>query len=199
MKCRRTESRQRIVAGYVIHPIAHVKLLNGQEKLSCTSDTLTDSYYCFDYVSRTDCSDKGTFYCGSHAANDFLSLANLAPLPLFNPLVTSRTGDGGSGGPPSNKWDPLAKQLNNAINMLVFCWDIVPGGPLASIQSQLIQYPYSTPYPSKLKSVNTIIGYGGRTLQEMIEGLREVNSVRNFRFNLINEVLRSEGIASNFG
>jgi hypothetical protein len=203
MKCRGTDSRKRIVKSYKIHPIAHVKLLNGQNKLSCTSDTLTDSYYCFDYVSHTDSGDKGTFYCGSHAANDFLALARLSPIPLFNPLSASGDGGGssGSGGTSSKKWDPLAKQLNNAINMLVVCWDIVPAGPLANIQAQLIQYSYSSPSTSKLKAVNTIIGYkkSGRTLQDMIENLRKENNVRTFQFNLINEKLQSEGIASNFG
>ncbi|ELJ8444647.1 hypothetical protein [Vibrio cholerae] len=201
MKCRGTESRQRIVKNYIIHPVAHVKLLNGQTKLSCTSDTLTDSYYCFDYVARSNPSDRGTFYCGSHAADDFLKLTQLSPLPLFNPLVTSGEGGGGSGGSSSKKWDPLAKQLNNAINMLVVCWDIVPGGVLANIQAQLIQYPNSTPFLSKLKAVNTIIGYdkSGRTLQQMIEGLREKNNVRNFQFHLINRELESEDIPSNFG
>ncbi|WCE32087.1 hypothetical protein [Vibrio sp. SCSIO 43137] len=201
MKCRGTESRTRIVENYNIRPVAHVKLLNGQVKMSCTRDTLSDSYYCFDYVSRTDPSDKGTFYCGSHAASHFLKLAHLAPLPLFNPLVSNGKGGGGNGDTPLARWDPLAKQLNNAINMLVVCWNIVPGGPLAEIQSKLIQYPRSTPFLPKLKAVNTIIGSdkSGRTLQDMIEGLRKENNVRNFTFQLINEELESKGIVSNFG
>ena len=202
MKCRGTESRKRILENYKIHPIAHVKLLSGQKKLSCTSDTLTDSYYCFDYVSRNDSSDKGTFYCGSHAASDFLKLAKLSPLPLFNPL--SASGEGGTGGTgefSSKKWDALAKELNTAINMLVVCWDIVPSRILASIQVQLNQYPYSAPFTSKLKAVNTIIGNdkAGRSLQDMIEELREENNVKEFQFNLINAKLESEGVASNFG
>ncbi|OCH19806.1 hypothetical protein [Aliivibrio sp. 1S128] len=199
MKCRGTESRQRIVDNYIIKPVAHVKLLNGQQKLSCTSITLTNSYYCFDYVSRTEPLDKGTFYCGDHAANEFLELAELVPLPLFNPLVSDGTGGGGNGDTSTKKLDPLAKELNTAINMLVVCWDVVPGGPLADIQATLRQYYYSTPFPSKVKAVNTIIGRDGRTLQEMIDTLRGTNNIRKFQFNLINKVLESEDVESNFG
>ncbi|EGR1752563.1 hypothetical protein [Vibrio parahaemolyticus] len=200
MKCRGTESRQRIVDNYTIKPVAHVKLLNNQQKLSCTNITLTNSYYCFDYTSRTDPSDKGTFYCGDHAANEFLEMAGLDPLPLFNPLVSSGTGGGGGNGETSTtKWDPLAKELNTAINMLVVCWDVVPGGPLADIQANLREYYYSTPFPSKVKAVNTIIGNDGRTLQEMIDALRGTNNIRKFQFKLINKVLESESVESNFG
>lgn len=121
------------------------------------------------------------------------------PLPLFNPLVSNGSGTGGGGGNGSREWHPVAKQLNDAINMIVVCWDIVPGGPLASIQTKLLQYKNYEPYFSKIKSVNTILSHDGRTLQQMIDELRINNNVRQFRFDLLNEMLKVNEIESNFG
>lgn len=198
MKCRGEKSRERIVKNYIINPIAHVKLIGGQEKLSCTNDTLTNSYYCFNYVSRNDFNEKGTFFCGSHAASDFLKRAKLMSLPLFNPLVSNSSGTGGNGN-GSNVWHPVAKQLNDAINMIVVCWNIVPGGALADIQSNLLKNKTYEPHFSKIKSVNTILNREQRTLQQIINGLRHNNDIRQFSFNLLNDRLMANEINSNFG
>lgn len=49
MKCRGNEKRKEIIRNYLLHPIAHVKLLAGQEKISCAGSLvkITDTYYCF--------------------------------------------------------------------------------------------------------------------------------------------------------
>ncbi|BBM67677.1 MULTISPECIES: hypothetical protein [Vibrio] len=89
VKCRGYDTRKRLVNAYFIQPVAHVKLLSGQKKASCTKDILTDSYYCFSYQGREDEEDTGTFFCGIHAARDFLSLTGHEPIKLFNPLKTT--------------------------------------------------------------------------------------------------------------
>lgn len=204
--CRGEEVRKRIVDDYELRAIAHVKLLNGQVKSSCTNDLLTDSYYCFDYKSRTDPMDTGTFYCGYYAANHFLVLEKLKPLPLFNPLGGVDCRNDLAVGAKSNSrtdisWHPLCKQLNDAINMLVVCWDIIPSGALCDIQTQLLRYPDKKPFMSKIKAVNTIIGRDKdkRTLQIMIDELREVHDIRNFDFSLLCDELDAIGVISNFG
>jgi|TARA_R110000823_G_scaffold312371_1_gene438971 hypothetical protein len=199
--CYGGERRAYIVKNYEIKPVAHVKLISGQKKVSCTNQTLSDSYYCFEYVSRIYHGDKGTFFCGSHAADDFLRKAGIRPLPLFNPLVSTGSSAGGGGASGTGQWNPLAKQLNDAINMIVVCWDIVPKGPLADIQSNLLRYRSNEPFPPKIKAINTVLSYDkqGRTLQQMIDQLRQNDSVRQFNFNLINNVLEAEGVSSNFG
>ena len=87
MYCRGEDTRREIVKSHELYPIAHVQLLVGQTKTSCTGDTLTDAYYCFFYKSRTG-ADQGTILCGEHAAKDFLQLIGHEGLPLFNPLLT---------------------------------------------------------------------------------------------------------------
>jgi hypothetical protein len=200
MQCRGEDSRVRIVNEYNLKPIAHVQLLNGQEKLSCTNITLTDSYYCFSYESKTG-NDNGSFFCGSHAAQHFLELIDSRPLPLFNPLVAENIEHNGGGGGGNRPWDRTAKQLNNAINLLVVCWDIAPSGPLAKIKETIDRFYYKAPFPSEIKSINTIISRDpqGRTLQQMLDELREGNTVRRFDFDLLNAVLFENNIDSHYG
>ncbi len=203
MQCRGEESRRRIVNKYNLKAVAHVQLLAGQKKLSCTNIILTDSYYCFSYGSK-DGKHSGAFLCGSHAANHFLELTGLAPLPLFNPLTAEKPrggGNGGKGNPTRRPWNQTAKQLNNAINLLIVCWDIAPGGVLSKIKGTISKYYYNVPYPKEIKAINTIISKDphGRTLQEMIDELTIHNNVRNFDFGLLNAVLKESGIESNYG
>lgn len=84
--CRTEKKRIELVNQNYIKPIAHVRLLNGQERTSCTKDLLTHSYYCFSLQAKNE-PIKETFLCGTYAANHFLKLTNQEPLPLFNPLV----------------------------------------------------------------------------------------------------------------
>lgn len=203
MQCRGEESRKRIVEKYNLKTVAHVQLLAGQEKLSCTNITLTDTYYCFSYKSKEG-KHSGTFLCGSHAASHFLKLTGLAPLPLFNPLTADNAGGSGTGGegiPTQRPWNQTAKQLVNAINLLVVCWDVSPNGVLAQIKETVSKYYYNAPYPKEIKAINTIISKDpqGRTLQEMIDELRVQNNVRNFDFGLLNEVLEESSIESSYG
>lgn len=122
MECRGEDSRKRIVGKYNLKTVAHVQLLAGQKKLSCTNVTLTDTYYCFSYEAKEG-NDSGSFLCGSHAARHFLELTGLNPLPLFNPLVSESSGrsgcNGGNKQQGQDTWDETARQLNNAINLFV--------------------------------------------------------------------------------
>ncbi|SGY86691.1 hypothetical protein [Moritella viscosa] len=204
MQCRGEDSRKRIVDKYNLNTVAHVQLLAGQDKLSCTNITLTDTYYCFSYEAKEE-KDSGSFFCGSYAANHFLELTGLDPLPLFNPLVAQNSGrSGGHGGNPQQgrqAWDDTAKQLYNAINLLVVSWDIAPGGVIAKIKDKVSSNYHRAPYDSEIKAINTIISKDprGRNLQEMIDELRNRNNIRIFNFDLLNTVLESKDIQSNYG
>ena len=200
MKCRTDKVREEIVSRYELHPIAHLKLLDGQSKESCTGETLSDTYYCFSYKSRQS-SESGSFYCGSHAAAHFLKLLNSKPLPLFNPLISvgGSTGNGGSN--PGDTWDKVSKQLYNAINLILVKWDSSPGPAIKSIKEDIENNFNKTPSLSLVKSVNTIISRdkSGLTLQQMIAQLRSNNNIRVFAFNLLNAMLAQHGITSYFG
>lgn len=187
-------------------PIAHVRLLKGQNKKSCTGDRLTDQYYCFYYIHKKNSQIAGTFFCGKYAAEHFLKLLNKNPLPLFDPLK------GISSYRKSNKtevrtirtdeWNPVAKQLYEAIHLLIICWDIVPGKVLSEIKEKLEKYYNKEPFLSQIKAINTVISKDcrQRTLQEMIDELRRAgNKIKEYKFDLLNERLSKQNIKSYFG
>lgn len=201
MKCRNPETRVRIVNSYNITPLAHTKLLAGQRKSSCTNVTLTDNYYCFDYVNKIDSADKGTFFAGSGASKHFLSLIGHFGLPLFNPLISIHTGGLGGARGISVQRNATNKQLYNAINLLSICWDFVPGGIITSIKARIDSTPQSSPRDGDVKSINTIISKfsRGQTLQQMINAYRQDNQIRQFDFSLLNGVLVGHKQTSYFG
>lgn len=201
--CRGKKSRIMIVKEYNLKAVAYVKLLAGQTKLSCTKITLTDAYYCFSYKSKKN-NDSGTFLCGSFAAEHFLELTGIPSLPLFNPLVQKNQGSGNNRGTRrahQKPWNSTAKQLSDAINLIVVCWDIEPNHILANIKETISKYYYKTPYPREIKAINTIISKDpqGRTLQQMLSELRANNTVREFNFDLLNSILVENGVESNYG
>ncbi|WP_285399188.1 hypothetical protein [Lysinibacillus sp. fls2-241-R2A-57] len=75
-------------------------------------------------------------------------MANLKPIKLFNPLSGESTNDSNeedtlsecstesenhsSNADYKNKWNPIAKQLHNAINLIIVCWDIPIYGTLGN-------------------------------------------------------------------
>lgn len=203
MRCRSEDTRREIVANYELHPVAHVQLLAGQVKKSCTGDTLTNAYYCFSYKSRNNV-DEGTFLCGEHAAKDFLQLIKHTGLPLFNPLRTLGGGGVPSAGGISRcseiKWDPTAKQLHDAIHLLIVCWSSPPGPALGEIKKKLENFSNKPPFASQIKAVNTIVGKDvrGRTLTQMVNDLAKNNSIKNYDFSLLDTVLSNEGVTSRF-
>jgi hypothetical protein len=204
LPCRSPEVREKLVREYDIKPIANVRLLNGQERRSCTKDLLTDSYYCFSYRAKNG-DFTGTFLCGIYAANHFLELIHHPKLTLFDPLaseafetVTSSTNGNAIF---NEKWHPSAKQLFNAINLLIICWGIVPGSVMQEIKNDIDKYKNREPLPRQIKAINTIISRDkrSRTLQQMLDELRNKNiKIRKFRFDLLNETLIKNNIEKSF-
>lgn len=204
--CRTEKKREDLIQLYDISPVSHVKLLNGQVKRSCTGGQVTDSYYCFSYKLKG--TDKyNTFLCGKYAAESFLDLLKHPKIPMFNPLSSATFTSGqisfgtgiGSKSSQHNQWHPAAEQLHTAINLLIVCWDTVPGKALLEIKEKVERYKYKEPFPSQIKGINTIISRDSkkRTLQQMIAELRgNGNNILNFRFNHLNDILANENETS---
>jgi hypothetical protein len=94
------------------------------------------------------------------------------------------------------EWNSAAKQLHNAINLLVICWGTSLGKALLDIKTKLEATKTKEPFSGDVKSVDTIISRDKRkrTLQQMIEELRKNNNIRKYKFDLLNEILVSRGI-----
>jgi hypothetical protein len=208
MLCKCESRRIEIVEEYDVTPIAHVKLLPSQTKRSCTGRKLKDEYYCFSYVHKKDKNKNGTFLCGSHAAKHFLKLLNHEGIPLFNPLSSERTnhpgGEGGAGRRRNiRNWHPVAKELSDAINLLIIYWDVENlQGPLGKIKKEVEAKFYREPGYFSIKGINKMIGGKGEqknNLSNILEELRKHNpTLRAYTFDLINDILDKQNIPSNF-
>jgi len=213
MNCRTRERRKKFVNDNEIKPIAHIALIKGQAKISCTGDTLENSYYSFMYKHKTT-GKSGTFICGSHAADDFLKLLDLPTMKKFNPLIQTEnleavtdsktTEKNDTQTTPVKEWHPSTEQLNNAISLLMVCWNTELRPPLSDIKAKLEQYADRPPFLSQVKTVNTVIAkdFSKRTIQQMIEELAQKNSMlrfKTFSFDLLNDMLNEEKIVSLFG
>lgn len=202
--CRTEKKRIEIVNDYTLIPHFYTRLLEGQTKMSCTGDKLTDKYYLFEYVSKKDPKDTGTFLCGSLAASHFLQLIGNPVIREFNPLKSTSPVNGSPTGSKTGtgnaKWNDVTKELHDAICLLIICWDTQRDGPLLKIKAALEEKPFQEPHYSKIKSVNTIISSdrpNKRTLTQMIEELRRDNpTLKIYSFEKLKAILDEKKIKS---
>ena len=170
--CRGEMTRVQLVHDFEIVPLAHVRLLNEQTKESCAGPTLGREYYVFSYQSYADQADAGTFVCGITVANDFINLIQrqnpaVNRLPLFDPLSgfgqvgnANNVGRAGVGRGVQQvpNWNPIAKELYDAIGMICIMWNLNNvSGALKSVLFKLIENPMRIPRNSDILSINTII------------------------------------------
>lgn len=176
MECRSEKRRQYIVDNYNVVPIAHIQLLNGQTKHSDAGQTIENDYYIFEAENKIS-GRKDIIQCGMTAAKDFLKKMNHEGLPLFNPLH-GETGAGkngnttsGNNGPKASEWNPVARQLYNAIMWVIVIIDAKPNTAIYEVKEKVWKYKNYEPFPSQVKAVNTIIGKNmvGKTLTEAID------------------------------
>lgn len=203
MECRSTERRQWIVENYNVVPVAHIQLLAGQTKRSDAGAIIENDYYIFEAVNRGS-GAKEIIQCGMGAAGDFLRLLNHDGLPLFNPLHGEGGGQGGNPGGnlggnggrrEAEEWNPTVKQLYNAIMWVILIIEAKPNTKIFELRKTVYRLKDKAPYDTQVKGVNTIIErtLGGKTLTEVIEELREKNSVRDemCRFDMLVDIINN--------
>lgn len=204
LDCYGEKNRESIVDEYNLELLIYAKLLNGKIKHSDARDKLTDKYYEFLCTHKENENIQKIITCGSGAGEHLIKLAKLKKTKIFNPLVGQGNGAHGGGGNGSDTskrtWNPLAKELYNAIRWLICCWDIIPYGKLLDIKKALEDYYYNEPFPSKIIYVNNVLSKDkrGRALTEMINEFRNDNNIREYNFNLINAKLEELNISSFF-
>ena len=202
MDCRTTERRKWIVENYNVVPVAHIRLLAGQTKRSDAGQTIVNEYYIF-HAYEKESEKREIIQCGIGAARDFLQLLGHDGLSLYNPLHTNH--DGGVGGGDANggnrtkkieeAWNPIAKQLYDAIMWIIIIIDANPETPIFEIREKVYMYKNRSPFDSQIKAVNTIIikNLDGRTLTEEIERLKENNDIRDnmCQFDMLTDKLNN--------
>lgn len=189
MDCRGTEKRKWIIEKYNVTPVAHIQLLKGQTKHSDAGKIIQNDYYIFEAIDKSN-ETKEIIQCGMGAARDFLRLLNHEGLPIFNPLhkgesiarvVNEQERAGGDAGRTETNWNPMARQLYNAIMWIIIIIDAKPDTPIFEIRDKVYRYKVREPFTSQIRAVNTIIrkNIPNFTLTEAINNLKTENDIRD--------------------
>ena len=183
MNCHGHDTRVRIVENYNIKCTAHIRLLNEQIIRSDAERDITDTYYIFECVNKNDDNDVDRIVCGTGAARDLLQLANITAPPIFNMLheVGGEGGAGGAGGGNQHQdeeWDAAAKQLYNAIMILITAWNLRPG-PIYNYLEEARRYRRCVPYSYRVDRINQIVHRHGTSLRDVLNQLAQNNNIRN--------------------
>lgn len=204
MNCHGHETRVKIVNRYDLKCIAHIKLLNGQTIHSDAGGNIIDKYYIFECRRKGSSLVDETILCGNVAAKDFFQLANISAPPVFNmlrePEVDNRNGLAGSTHDGSIKhdiWNDAAKQLHNAIMILIVAWQLRPGKMYEYLE-EAKKYKYCVPYADRVDRINQIFHHHNTSLRAIINNLAINNNIRNYRFNLLEDILHENSRISYF-
>lgn len=202
MDCRGKSRREEIVNEYNVVPVIHAKLLKGQVKHSDATALITDQYYIFECTHK-DTGKREIIQCGMGAAKHLLELTHSSPLPIFNLLKASSTKGRKSVSTDSStkkKWNKMAKQLYNAIMILIIAWNAEPDTYLIKLKKEAEKYSCCEPYLSRIKKVNRLItkDFKKRKLNEILNDLRKENDIRDYKFDLLEGELKKNGISSYF-
>lgn len=204
MNCRGKHRREEIVRDYYIHCTAYIRLLNGRVIRSDAERDITRKYYIFSCINKNDANIVEQICCGEGAGREFLQLANIVAPPIFNMLheenndKNHRENHGNSDGVIQKKvWNEAALQLYNAIMILITAWDLQPG-PIFKYLKEAKQYSYCVPYANRVKKINDILHRNNTSIREVLNQLAENNNLREYHFNLLEDILHQENIVSYF-
>lgn len=197
MYCRGTKRRQEIVKEYQLECTAHIRLLNGRVIRSDAERDITRTYYIFVCTNRNNPADIQQICCGEGAAAELIKLANITAPPIFNMLHEEQAPGPGGGGHPALTWDPAAKQLYNAIMILITAWDLQPG-PIFTQLKYARKYYYCKPYVDRVRKINDILCRHKTSMRDIINKIAQNNQIKEYKFNLLEEILHSENIVSYF-
>ena len=106
---------------------------------------IENDYYIF-YATDKASGKREIIQCGMGAARDFLRLIGHKGLPLFNPLHGEGVAGGYGGGNIGNNgrrrqeevWNPVAKQLFNAIMWIFLIIDAKPNTPILRLEKRCV-------------------------------------------------------------
>lgn len=110
--------------------------------------------------------------------------------------------DGGGIRKIETNWNPIARQLYNAIMWIIIIINAKPNTPIFEIRDKVYRYKDREPFSSQIRAVNTIIrkNLPNYTLTKAINNLRVENDVRDdvcqfdLLINSINNMTNRDGL-----
>lgn len=117
----------------------------------------------------------------------------------FNPFIDGRAGGGGAGGGIGRPWNNGRRQLYSAIMLFITKYDsgLNPKTAIFKVKERVESDVYSDVELRDVKAVNTILGSFHTTLSQVITGLAPYGKVRNYRFNILIDMINHNGIVPN--
>ncbi len=194
--CRGNETKQKLVDDYDIVPLSFLKLLPNQEKQGCCG-VLKDKYYVFEYQNKQNIHEKGSFFVGYDCGEQFLNLLNIdkSKYKLFNPLSSMQSSlslrsDRSSA---TTQRDELNQEVYNAINLICIAWNQPPKYGIQNILNFVRNPNNGRTHDWAIKEVNKLVSndYHNRTLTQIVQELSVQYNIRNFSFELMNDVIES--------
>lgn len=203
MNCRGSGRRQEIVNNYEIECMAHIRLINGVTIRSDAERDITRTYYIFRCINKENPKNEEQICCGEGAGRELLALAGITAPIIFNMLHEEHNGGGGHNGGAEIEnhvivWNDAAKQLYDAIMILITAWNMKPG-PIYDYLREARRYSYCVPYASRVEKINNILHRNNTSLRNVLNGLAQNNpNLREYHFDLLEDILHQEGIISYF-
>jgi hypothetical protein len=194
-------NRKKLASAYTITPVAHTKLLPGQDLKGCCG-SIKGECYTFSYQNNASLTDTGLFSVGRHCAQDFLTLTGKSAPPCFNPITlpSSSVGGGAASSASSPTMCALNLEIYEAINLLTLDWG-PPKATLQAILTAIVSAPATATSNNNVIHLNNIIGkdHQKRKLTAIIGTLKTAHpNLRNFAFPNIQALLFNANKTSNF-
>ena len=200
MYCRNHDKRIYLCEKYNIIPKIRIKLLNNQIIPSDAGGNIKDEYVIFTVEENNKIID--TIRVGTITAIDFCNITKKQLPKLFNPLVFEYSNNDINNkhiyNSNNEKENETNIQLYNAIMLLIIIYKAKANTPLYFILDELNKRMYDKPNLKLVKSVNTIIKKSGKTLKEMINDLAKNNNIKDYKFNLLIDMLNKNNIEQYF-
>lgn len=213
MNCRGHERRVQIVNNYNIECAAHIRLLNGRMIRSDAERDITETYYIFICTDKKNPAIVEQICCGEGAGNDILRLANIQRPPIFNMLHEENDNNqnnehnndnqnddynnGNNNNNPRIIWNETARQLYDAIMILITAWNLQPG-PIFDYLKDVKKFRNLVPFPYKVQRINNILQRHNTSMRNIINELNENNNFKEYHFDLLENVLHENNTISYF-
>lgn len=182
---------------------AHYINLSNKPVKGLFRDDLKEVYF-IELTDKTDPQNAHTHVVGYHVAESLFKLAGQKPLPLFDPLKSSRGGKatGDRDAPDvdnrkSKQRTALNEEVYRAVNIFLSAHGISnPDRIFGMILTQVQDYPDRDIFDSKVKGFNTAIkrfGKNPKKLHKIIADLKKKHpELRDFSFPLMEKILGAD-------
>lgn len=202
MDCTGAARREQICREYNVTAVGCYVLFDEQTiRSDAGGRIITDKYYLFTCICENPHREE-VIKCGQPTARHLCELSGQTLPSEFNPFQGEYEGGGDGGGVNHGNavhWHPSRRQLHNAIMLFITRYGerLQPNSPIFSIKENVERNIEEPVEARSVCGVNTIIGKFGTTMSEIMQYFSRFRPVRDFHFNILEQILQERGIDEN--